>query len=73
MSALEQLKHKVMLLDEHQAERLLVLLSMEEHRHDPAPERRASARSMLGYARRLRAKPRCTADWMNELREGERA
>lgn len=25
----------------------------------------------LGYARRLRAKPRRTKDWMKELREGE--
>lgn len=31
----------------------------------------AGARAMLGFARRLHRKPRRTADWMKELREGE--
>lgn len=29
------------------------------------------ARAMLGFARRIRAAPRRTRDWMRELREGE--
>lgn len=30
------------------------------------------ARAMLGFARRFRATPRRTQDWLRELREGER-
>lgn len=30
------------------------------------------AHAMRGFARRFRAEPRTTADWMRQLREGER-
>ena len=37
-----------------------------------APKKKASGPlAALGYARRLRAAPRPTRDWMKELREGE--
>jgi bifunctional DNA-binding transcriptional regulator/antitoxin component of YhaV-PrlF toxin-antitoxin module len=35
---------------------------------EPAPP---GAEAMRGFARRFRAKPKRTADWMRELREGE--
>ncbi|MGH9381921.1 MAG: AbrB/MazE/SpoVT family DNA-binding domain-containing protein [Thermoanaerobaculia bacterium] len=34
--------------------------------------KRRGARAMLGFARRFRAAPRRTREWMRELREGER-
>lgn len=35
-------------------------------------ERPRGAKAMLGFARRFRPRPRRTADWMKDLREGER-
>jgi AbrB family looped-hinge helix DNA binding protein len=52
------------LLWERTGEREIRIVVLE----DPEPR---GARAMLGFARRFRA-PRRTADWMKELREGER-
>jgi AbrB family looped-hinge helix DNA binding protein len=35
-------------------------------------EKPRGAKAMLGFARRYRPRPRRSADWMKELREGER-
>ena len=35
-------------------------------------EKPRGAAAMLGFARRFRPRPRRTAEWMKELREGER-
>ena len=71
MSAVELAIEKVKHLDEAHARRLLAWLQgQEQARHGfTAP---LGARAMLGFARRLRTQARSTADWMSELREGER-
>ena len=62
---------KVKQLDEAHARQLLTWLQGQEGA--PAPARQpAGAMAMLGFARRLRPEPRTTADWMDELRAGER-
>ena len=62
---------KVKQLDEAHARQLLTWLQTLEHA--AAPDRKpAGARSMLGFARRFRPECRSTAEWMEELRAGER-
>ena len=62
---------KVKQLDEQHARQLLNWL--QGHESTPAPARPPTgAMAMLGFARKFRAAPRATADWMNELRAGER-
>ena len=71
MSAVELAIEKVKHLDEGHARQLLAWLQAQEQ----MPQAYAAplgARAMLGFARRLRAQPRPTAEWMSELREGER-
>ena len=70
MSAVEFAVEKVKLLDEARARQLLVWLQA----HEPATQATspAGAKAMLGFARRYRAQARTTADWMAELREGDR-
>ena len=62
---------KVKQLDETHALQLLTLLQTQEHATAPSREP-AGAMAMLGFARRFRPAPRATADWMGELRAGER-
>jgi hypothetical protein len=71
MSAVELAIERVKRLDEAHARRLLAWLQGQE---PPAPATAAplGAQAMLGFARRFRSQPRTTADWMSELREGER-
>lgn len=70
MSAVELAIEKVQRLDETHARQLLAWLQAQEQDAQicAAP---LGARAMLGFARRFRAQPRSTADWMAELREGE--
>ena len=71
MSAVELAIEKVKHLDEDHARQLLAWLQA----HEPATPVCAAplgARAMLGFARRLRSQARPTAEWMSELREGER-
>ncbi len=71
MSAIEMVIEKVNRLDEQHAGQLLEWLQGQESA--PTPRRQpAGAMAMLGFARRFRTAPRATADWMNELRAGER-
>ena len=71
MSAIEMVLEKVKHLDEAHARQLLTWLQRQESAAIPA-RHPAGAIAMLGFARRLRSTPRATADWMNELRAGER-
>ena len=70
MSAVELAVEKVKRLDEEHARRLLAWLQSQEQLASayPAP---VGARAVLGFARRFRAQPRSTGQWMSELREGE--
>jgi hypothetical protein len=71
MSAIEMVLEKVKQLDEQHARQLLSWL--QGHESAPTPSRPPTgAMAMLGFARQFRAAPRATADWMNELRAGER-
>ena len=70
MSAVDLAVEKVKGLDESQALRLIDWLrSLEATAIDPTSRR--GAKASLGFARRFRAEPRSTADWMAELRAGE--
>ena len=71
MSAIEMVLEKVKHLDETHARQLLTWLQRQESPAAPARQP-AGAMAMLGFARRFRSAPRATADWMNELRAGER-
>ncbi len=74
MSAVEFAIQKVKLLDEVRARQLLVWLQANEAAASATtPAAPAGARAMLGFARRFRAESRNTADWMAELREGDRS
>lgn|GEM_PF-632352 len=70
MSAVEFAIEKVKRLDEARARQLLAWLQA----HEPVSPavKPAGASAMLGFARRFRAQARTTADWMAELREGDR-
>lgn len=62
---------KVRQLDEPHARQLLIWLQGQES--TPGPARPPTgAMAMLGFARKFRTAPRATADWMNDLRAGER-
>ena len=71
MSAVELAIEKVKHLDEPHAQQLLAWLQAHEEAA-PAQALPRGARAMLGFARRLRSQARSTADWLSELREGER-
>ena len=71
MSAIEIVIEKVKQLDEAHARQLLTWLQGQERATAPS-QHPAGAMAMLGFARRFRPKPRTTADWMEELRAGER-
>lgn len=70
MSAVAFAIQKVTLLDEARARQLLAWLQANEAAAPAATP--AGARAMLGFARRFCAHSRTTADWMAELREGDR-
>ena len=70
MNAIEMVMEKVRQLDEAHARQLLTWLQDQERAAAPAGQP-AGAMAMLGFARRFRAAPRATADWMGELRAGE--
>ena len=71
MSAIEMVMEKVKQLDEAHARELLTWLERQERR--AAPTRRpVGALAMLGFAQRFRSERRTTAEWMDELRAGER-
>ena len=71
MSAIEMVIERVKQLDEPRALQLLTWLQGQAPAAAPARQP-AGAMAMLGFARRFRPVPRPTADWMNELRAGER-
>jgi len=71
MSAIEMAIEKVKHLDEARARQLLTWLQRLEHAATPNRQP-AGAMAMLGFARRLRPERRTTAEWMDELRAGER-
>ena len=71
MSAVELAIEKVKHLDEAHARQLLAWLQAHE-RTTPVPAAPLGARAMLGFARRCCPQARTTADWLSELREGER-
>jgi len=71
MSVVEMAIEKVKQLDEAHARQLLTWLQGQERAAAPARQP-AGAMAMLGFARRFRPAPRATADWMGELRAGER-
>lgn len=62
---------KVKQLDEARARQLLAWLQGQE-RAAAVGRQPAGAMAMLGFARRFRTVPRTTAEWMAELRAGER-
>jgi hypothetical protein len=71
MSAIEMVIEKVKQLDEAHARQVLSWLQGQERAEAPAGQP-AGAMAMLGFARRFRRAARATADWMDELRAGER-
>jgi len=62
---------KVKQLDEAHARQLLTWLQGQERAAAPAGQP-AGAMAMLGFAQRFRPERRTTAEWMEELRAGER-
>lgn len=71
MSAIEMVIAKVKQLDETHARKLLTWL--QEQERATAPTRQPEgAMAMLGFTRRFRPERRTTAEWMDELRAGER-
>ena len=71
MSAIEMVIQKVKQLDEAHARQLLTWLQGQE-RAAASARQPAGAMAMLGFARRFRPERRTTAEWMDELRAGER-
>ena len=71
MSAIEMVIEKVKQLDEAHARQLLTWLQGQERLSAPTRQP-AGAMAMLGFARRFRSERRTTAEWMDELRAGER-
>ena len=71
MSAVEIIIEKVKQLDEAHVRQLLTWLQRQE-RAAVGQRQPAGAMAMLGFARRFRPAARATADWMDELRAGER-
>ena len=72
MSAINQAIQRVARLDEPLATRLLAWLDTQQAAL-PAASQEAplGARAMIGFALRDGRTPRSTADWIEELREGE--
>ncbi len=71
MSAVELAIEKVKQLDEAHARQLLAWLEQQ----DGSTRTRIvplGACAMLGFSRRFHSHARSTAEWMSELREGER-
>lgn len=64
------LLERVKSLDEKQAEAVLEFLETQEPAARPAAPK--SAHDMLGYALKYNHPHKTTAEWMAELREGER-
>ena len=71
MSAIELVIQKVKQLDEPHARQLLNWLQGQESAPTPARQP-TGAMAMLGFAHKFRPVPRATADWMNDLRAGDR-
>lgn len=71
VSAIERAIEKVQRLDAEQIRQLLAWLEACQERSQ-SEAKPLGARAMLGFARRFRADARHTADWMAELRDGER-
>jgi hypothetical protein len=71
MSAIDAAIEKVKQLDEVRAKQLLTWLQGLE-RSTTLGREPAGAEAMLGFARRFRLERRTTAEWMAELRAGER-
>ncbi len=72
MSARELLLERVNHLDEETARDVPGWLDAHRAPVSPQPAAAsASATEMIGFARRYRAEPRRTADWMAGLRAGE--
>jgi hypothetical protein len=72
MSAIEMVIEKVKQLDEAHARQLLTWLQRQES-VAAQPRQPSGAIAMLGFARRFRSTARTTADWMDEIRTGERS
>lgn len=71
MSAVEAALEKVKQLDEIHARKLLAWLEGLEGIAVP-PGRPLGAMAMLGFARQFHPQRRTTAEWLAELRAGER-
>ena len=71
MSAVEEAVEKVKRLDESHARRLLAWLR-ELNAAEPVRQQPLGAKAMIGFARRFHPQSRTTAEWMTELRAGER-
>jgi hypothetical protein len=71
MSMVEMAVEKVRQLDNEHARRLLAWLEAQENA-DVRQSAPLGAMAMLGFARRFHPRPRTTAEWMAELRNGER-
>jgi hypothetical protein len=70
MSTVDIVVEKVRKLDDAHARQLLAWIEAQEAGTDSRPVP-LGAHAMLGFARRFHAQPRCTSDWMAELRAGE--
>jgi hypothetical protein len=70
MSATEQALELVRHLDEDRALRLIEWLRNDSPASPPEPMP-AGAEAVLGCARRFHARPKSTAKWIRELRQGE--
>lgn len=73
MSTIDLAIQRVAGLDEQLASKLLAWLDTQQAVKTTAPkERPLGARAMIGFAVQGGRAPRTTADWMKELREGDR-
>jgi len=72
MNTVEMAVEKVRQLDDARAGQLLAWLESQSTTEKP-PAKPLGAMAMLGFARRFHPQPRTTAEWMAELRAGERA
>lgn len=72
MSTIDLALQRVAGIDEQLASKLLVWLDHQQNANaHPIKERPKGAQAMIGFAVTDRRLPRTTADWLNELREGE--
>lgn len=73
MSTIDLAIQRVAGLDEQLASKLLAWLDSQQALKTAAPQvRPLGARAMIGFAVQGGRVPRTTADWMKELREGDR-